>query len=192
MAAVLFTTACSDYDYVLVGATPQWSNDDTVLIKPFDSNEIIAKVKLEDHKFTYQGKIDKTDVIVVCPPDETVVWTVLLEPGTMFLDAYSSEVTGTPLNDDFCEFSKEVTNIYYKYGADEYDSLAKEKAESFINDHLDDSAGAMALITSTSLFDTEKIKDFLQKSGPSFYSSAFTKALVKNYPRLKEYIPSDK
>ena len=186
LAAVLFATACSDNNYTLVGSVPQWCDDDIVNIIDFNSQQLIGTIPLKDQKFEYKGKIDSSSVLVLFPSDESVQWTVILEPGTIYLNPYLGYATGTPLNDAVVEYDKVSVSLQYSMSADEYLEAVREKSNAFINEHINDVAGAYVLMSSLSCHTDDEVKDFIDRCGPVFYGSNLIKALQRKYPFLKK------
>lgn len=188
LAAAIFATACSHNKYTLVGAVPQWCRDNYVNIKNFDANSpvIVDSIPLTDGKFIYEGKIDSLDVIVVTPPDESVLWNVILEPGTIYLNAYSGAVSGTPLNDAIMEYDKESVSLQYSLGTQDYDDAIRKISSDFMNEHIDDVAGAYVFLASFTCHTDAELKDIIARSGPKFYSSNIFRELQKKYPGFKK------
>lgn len=191
LSAAVLVTACSRNNYTVIGAIPQWCDDKVVNVKDFNSIEAIESIPVTNRQFKYKGKIDSLAVLVFSPPDESVQWTVILEPGTIYLDAYSGYVSGTPLNDAIVEYDKEAVSLQYSMDTDAYLEAVREKSNAFINEHIDDVAGAYVLMASLSCHTDEEVQDFINRSGESFYSSNLIRELQKKYPGLKKKTVSE-
>ena len=186
LAAALFVTACSRNSFTIIGSIPQWCDDEVVNIRSFNSWDVIETIPVSDRQFKYSGEIDSMSVLVFSPPDESVEWVNILEPGTIYLNAYSGYVSGTPLNDAIIEYDKESIALQYSMAVDEYLIAIREKSNDFINAHINDLAGAYVLLASLSSHSDEEVQDFIDRCGPDFYSSPFIRELQRKHPRLKK------
>lgn len=186
LAAALFVTACSRNSYTVIGSIPQWCGDEVVNVRGFNSPIVIETIPVSDHQFKYEGEIDSLPVLVFSPPDESVEWVTIIEPGTIHLNAYTGYASGTPLNDAIVEYDKDAISLQYSMPVDEYLEAIREKSNAFINAHINDVAGAYVLMSSLSCHSDEEVQDFIDRSGPAFYTSPLIKELQRKYPRLKK------
>jgi len=177
LAVIAMLCSCRQDNFAIVGSVPIFSDASNLVILKINQKDTIAVAPIQDASFVYRTRVNSVCPCTVRLDDGSMTWNIIMEPGVVELDALNGEFSGTPYNDVLNELQKDLTQKFYSLDRDKYKEYALERNSAFIEEHLNDLMGAYVLMCSASQLDDERIKDFVDRSGPEFRDSEFVSYL---------------